>query len=74
MIGYFLEVAQVDLVLASAPRLLGFMRWVKARLQNRRGAPPWQFYFELRKLFAAVVLVPKKVFLQKRYARFPERN
>ena len=32
-------------------------RWLKARLQNRRGAPCWQPYLELRKLFAKEVVV-----------------
>ena len=35
-----------------APGLVGLIRWLKARLQNRRGAPLWQPYFELRKLLA----------------------
>ena len=34
-----------------APGLVGLIRWLKAQLQNRRGAPPWQPYFELAKLF-----------------------
>ena len=33
------------------------MRWLKARLQNRRGAPPWQPYFELAKLFGKEVVM-----------------
>ena len=33
------------------------MRWLKARLQDRRGAPCWQPYLELRKLFAKEVVV-----------------
>ncbi|MGH7492961.1 MAG: NADH-quinone oxidoreductase subunit H [bacterium] len=56
MTGYFFELAQVLLALALAPGLVGFTRWVKARLQNRRGAPPWQPYFELRKLFGKEVV------------------
>ena len=36
---------------ALAPGLTGFIRWMKSRLQGRCGAPPWQPYFELRKLF-----------------------
>jgi formate hydrogenlyase subunit 4 len=42
---------QTMIAVAIAPLLLGFIRWLKARLQSRRGAPPWQPYFELRKLF-----------------------
>lgn len=51
MSGYFLEIAQALLALLLAPGLVGFVRWLKARLQNRRGAPPWLPYFELIKLF-----------------------
>jgi formate hydrogenlyase subunit 4 len=57
MTGYILELAQVGLALLLAPGLAGFVRWLKARLQNRRGAPPWQPYFELRKLFGKEVVV-----------------
>ena len=40
--------------------LVGFVRWMKARLQNRRGAPPWQPYFELRKLFGKEVVMSEQ--------------
>jgi len=46
-----LDFAQGVLALALAPGLVGLVRWFKARLQNRRGAAPWQPYFELIKLF-----------------------
>jgi formate hydrogenlyase subunit 4 len=59
MTAYWLEFAQALLALALAPGLAGFVRWLKARLQNRRGAPPWQPYFELRKLFAKEVVVSR---------------
>jgi formate hydrogenlyase subunit 4 len=52
-----LELFQVVLALALAPGLVGLIRWLKARLQGRRGAPPWQPYLELRKLFAKEVVV-----------------
>ena len=45
---YLLEVSQAFFALALAPLVVGFVRWLKARMQNRRGAPPWQPYFELR--------------------------
>ena len=45
----FVEVSPRDVVhlgaqllaLLLAPGLVGFVRWVKAHLQNRRGAPIW---------------------------------
>jgi formate hydrogenlyase subunit 4 len=55
--GYALEIAQAALALALAPGLVGLVRWLKARLQNRRGAPAWQPYRELRKLFGKEVVV-----------------
>lgn len=57
MTGYFLEFSQALLALILAPGLVGFVRWVKARLQNRRGAPLWLPYFELKKLFGKEVVV-----------------
>lgn len=57
MTEIFLEITQAVLALLLAPGLVGFMRWLKARLQNRRGAPVWQPYYELRKLFSKETLV-----------------
>ncbi|HEX3049770.1 MAG TPA: NADH-quinone oxidoreductase subunit H [Aggregatilineaceae bacterium] len=57
MMGYILEIAQALLALLLAPGLVGLVRWLKARLQNRRGAPPWLPYFELRKLFGKEMIV-----------------
>ncbi|HEY7204835.1 MAG TPA: NADH-quinone oxidoreductase subunit H [Methylomirabilota bacterium] len=45
------------LALAIAPGVVGLIRWLKARMQSRRGAPVWQPYLELRKLFAKEVVV-----------------
>jgi formate hydrogenlyase subunit 4 len=42
---------QVLLYAAAAPLLAGWVRKVKATLQNRRGAPVWQPYRDLYKLF-----------------------
>src|SRR5262245_13484947 len=57
IVGYVLEVGQAVLALALSPLLVGFIRLIKARLQNRRGAPAWQPYFELRKLFGKEVIM-----------------
>jgi len=57
MTGYLLEFSQALLALLLAPGLAGFVRWVKARLQNRRGAPIGQPYFELKKLFGKDVVM-----------------
>jgi len=51
-VGWVLAVFQALLYIALAPLLAGWVRKVKARLQNRRGAPLWQPYRDLYKLFA----------------------
>jgi len=57
MTGYLLEIFQAVFMLLLAPGLVGLVRWLKARLQNRRGAAPWQPYFELKKLFGKEMIV-----------------
>ena len=52
-------VAQTLLAVMLAPGRVGLIRWIKARLQSRRGAPPWQIYFELRKLFAKEIVISR---------------
>src|SRR5713226_5187594 len=59
MTGYFLEISQALIALALAPGLVGLVRWWKARLQGRRGAPPWLVYYDLRKLFGKEVVMSK---------------
>jgi len=59
MAGIAVEVGQALLALALAPALAGFIRWMKARMQNRRGAPFWQPYAELRKLFRKDMVVSR---------------
>jgi formate hydrogenlyase subunit 4 len=57
MNNIFLGLGQGLLMLLLAPGLVGFVRWIKASLQNRQGAVPWQPYFELAKLFGKEVVV-----------------
>jgi len=59
MAGVAVEIGQALLALAMAPALVGFIRWMKARMQNRRGAPIWQPYSELRKLFRKDMVVSR---------------
>jgi formate hydrogenlyase subunit 4 len=70
MSGYFLEFSQALLALMLAPGLAGFVRWVKARLQNRRGAPIWQPYFELAKLFGKDVVMSNNASWLFRFAPY----
>ena len=56
---HVVAVGQAMLALLLAPGLAGLIRWMKARLQNRRGAPFWQPYLELRKLFGKEVVVSR---------------
>ncbi len=57
MSGFVAMLLQTLVALAIAPLLVGFIRWLKARLQSRRGAPPWQPYYEIRKLFGKEAVV-----------------
>jgi formate hydrogenlyase subunit 4 len=59
LMRYVVAVEQTLLALLLAPGLVGLIRWMKARLQNRRGAPFWQPYLELRKLFGKEVVVSR---------------
>jgi len=52
MDAWLLALLQALLYLALAPLLAGWVGKCKARLQNRRGAPLWQPYRDLYKLFA----------------------
>ena len=49
--NWLLALLQVLLYAALSPLLVGWVRKVKARLQNRRGASLWQPYRDLYKLF-----------------------
>jgi formate hydrogenlyase subunit 4 len=70
MTGYLLEVGQALLALLLAPGLVGFIRMVKARLQGRRGAPPWQPYYDLRKLFGKEAVVSRNASWLFRFAPY----
>src|SRR5262244_1300186 len=70
MIGYLLEIGQALLALLLAPGLVGFIRVVKARLQGRRGAPPWQPYYDLRKLFGKEAVVSRNASWLFRFAPY----
>lgn len=59
MRGYLIEVGQVLLALLLAPGLVGFIRWMKARLQDRRGPSILQPYYDLRKFFGKEVIVSR---------------
>ncbi len=41
---------QISLFALIAPAVVGLQRWIKARLQLRKGPPPWQPYLDLIKL------------------------
>ena len=68
--GYILEVVQMIFALLLAPGLVGLIRWIKARLQSRRGAPPWQPYFELAKLFQKEVVMSNNASWLFRFAPY----
>jgi formate hydrogenlyase subunit 4 len=57
MEGYLLELLQMLLTLALAPGVIGVVRWIKARMQGRRGASPIQPYRNLVKLFGKEAIV-----------------
>lgn len=56
-VSWALVAVQALLFVTGAPLFAGWVKWLKARLQNRRGAPAWQPYRDLRKLFAREVVV-----------------
>ena len=55
--GWMVALGELALFALGAPLLAGWVKWLKARLQNRRGASPLQPYRELYKLFGKEVLV-----------------
>jgi formate hydrogenlyase subunit 4 len=57
MTGVLIVIAQTVLLAVLAPAVVGYVRFVKARLQGRRGAGVWQPYWELRKTFGKGMVV-----------------
>jgi len=55
--AFLVEALQAVLTLALAPGLIGLVRFLKARLQGRRGAPFWQPYRDLRRLLRQEVVL-----------------
>lgn len=50
MMGFFWAIAQTFCVVLAAPLMAGWVKWLKCRLQNRKGPPPWQPYRDLVRL------------------------
>ncbi|MBK1641723.1 formate hydrogenlyase [Chromatium okenii] len=67
---WLLALLQALLIVALAPLLMGWVRKVKARLQNRRGAPLLQPYFDLHKLLMKEIRVPHTASLLFRAAPY----
>jgi len=57
MIAVLWQFVQIVLVVATAPLLTGYIRWVKARLNGRRGPAPWQPYRDLYRLLQKEAIV-----------------
>lgn len=56
-LAWVVALLQAFMFAATAPLLVGWIRKVKARLQNRRGPPVLQPYRDLWKLFGKEVMV-----------------
>jgi formate hydrogenlyase subunit 4 len=50
MTGLLWAIAKTLIVVLAAPLMAGWVKWLKCRLQNRKGAPPWQPYRDLLRL------------------------
>ena len=57
MTGWLLAISQTLLFVLAAPLMAGWVKWLKCRLQNRRGPAPWQPYRDLAKLFGKEVVL-----------------
>ena len=50
MSGWLSAIAQTLAIVLFAPFMAGWVKWLKCRLQNRRGPAPWQPYRDLLRL------------------------
>jgi formate hydrogenlyase subunit 4 len=50
MTEWFWAIAKTLCVVLAAPLMAGWVKWLKCRLQNRRGPSPWQPYRDLLRL------------------------
>jgi formate hydrogenlyase subunit 4 len=50
MTGWIFAIAQTLCVVLFAPFMAGWVKWLKCKLQNRQGPPPWQPYRDLLRL------------------------
>ena len=57
MSGLSWAIAKTLCVILLAPLMAGWVKWLKSRLQNRRGAPPWQPYRDLLRLSRKTVVI-----------------
>lgn len=57
MTGWLLAIIQTLLFVLAAPLMAGWVKWLKCRLQNRKGPAPWQPYRDLAKLFRKEVVL-----------------
>lgn len=57
MTGLLWTVLKTLCVILLAPLMAGWVKWLKCRLQNRKGAPPWQPYRDLLRLSRKQVVI-----------------
>ena len=50
MTGLLWAIVKTLIVVLAAPLMAGWIKWLKCRLQNRQGPPPWQPYRDLLRL------------------------
>lgn len=50
MICWLCAIAKTLCVVLAAPLMAGWVKWLKCKLQNRQGPPPWQPYRDLLRL------------------------